>query len=200
VHGIADGNVTALTFLTTFIIGQYYSFILTRWHARFACINDATGDGTRVTYYTACWIGRHDKAVAARLMRLNNLTMHLYHLMSFGPLDEGRWGVLLHRGLVTTPEMNKLRKLRKPGTEACLWCQTIVDDMRRAGVISEWQATQLNTYIGSVRGLSAYQVSYAQTGVPFCFYHMLTMLILLLLLVRRLRWRPGFCEVDNEDL
>jgi hypothetical protein len=180
---VASLNVSVLTFLTTFMFGTYYSFVLSRWHERFNCINDCTAMCTRVTYYAACWIGPYDKPLAARLMRLTNLMMHMHHMKTFGPLDEGRWGVMMHRGLVTAPEKNSLQKLRKAGTEVCFWCQSIVEEARQAGRITGDQAYQLNAYIAHVQALSYNQPRYRETGMPFSLFHMLSMLIVLLLLV-----------------
>ena len=106
----------------------------------------------------------------------------MYHYQMDGPVGEARWAVLHRRGLVTAEEQTALTALRKAGTRICAWCQTIVDDLRLAGDLSDMQAKTLNDHLGAARGLAAKQIAYQLTEVPFPFVHALTANITLLLL------------------
>ena len=114
-------------------------------------------------------------------MRLTHLMYHMYHMLTTGPMDEPKWELLRFRGLVTTTEMEHLRPLAKAGAAICVWCNTIVEDMKKEGHLHWRQAIELNRHIGGARGLAAKQIAYTLTGVPVSFFTMLWCCSLVLL-------------------
>ena len=107
----------------------------------------------------------------------------------FGALDDDCWAVLARRGLVASEEQVELAGLRKSGTAVCAKISSIVEHWRKAGQLSEWQANKLNEYIGRARGLAAKQIAFQLTGVPFPFFHLLT--IAMIALVVSLQWNSA---------
>jgi len=195
-HQVLDASlISSVTFLTTFVIGQYYSFVLGRYNGRFENVCKSNGHVTLVSVYCNSWCGlQRNITQTCRLLRFTNLMYHLYHMQIFGTITDERWNTLRRRGLVTKAERATLSTLRKAGTRICAWCDAIVDDLRISGEISEWQASRLHEHIGGARGLAAKQIAFQLTGVPFPFLHALTVNITLLLLM--MMWNSAIRMMD----
>jgi len=167
--------ITLLRFAATFNLVFYSGQVISRFNTRFHDFCKTNGACTLVTCQAAAQL-RHDKAHAALLMRYANLMMHLYYLVLDGPLDDRKWQLMLDRGVLTPFEKDTLMKLKKKGQAVYIWANRILDHCQDEGKLTAHEAERLEVNLSTVRGLAAKQVAYQLTPVPKPYFHLMTTL------------------------
>lgn len=125
-----DPSIVALaTFLCTFNIGQYFSFVVVRWEARFDNLWQSNSLIKAVQLEALTWCRKGNEAYRPtveipRLLRLLHLMNHVVHmeLGRYNKLGEREWAVLEGRGLITKEERQILEQMRHKDQTVAAWC------------------------------------------------------------------------------
>jgi hypothetical protein len=155
-------------FVLTFFIGQTFS----KCNTRFDNVCKTNGNVTRMSAVAAATLPKKD---AIRVMRYTNSVLHIYYLLnSGGGMTDKKWDLLLDRGLLTTDEINSLKKQGSPGVVLYSWAV----DVTRSAFTNDPKANPYDAHlmaaieecIGGTRGLGAKQIAYSLTQIPFIYF------------------------------
>ena len=191
-----------LQFAATFSLVFYSGQVLNRFTQRFDTFCQTNGSLTLVTCMAAGQM-RHEKARAALLMRYANLIMHLNYLALNGPLDESKWQLMLDRGLLTPFEKEQLVPLKKRSSTVFVWAIRILHQLASEGKLTRHAAERIEMNLSNVRGLSAKQIAYQVCAIPKPYFHLMTMLTHLYLVLELLsasgRVADAWTLIDDDE-
>ena len=117
---------------------------------------------------------------ASTVMRYTNGVMHIYYLLISGPMDNARWNLLQDRGLLTSDEVDALKRHGSPGVVLHSWALDValganLGPATEGNNAKSFFLGSMEECIGGVRGLAAKQIAYSKNQVPFIYFSVVWM-------------------------
>jgi len=162
--------------LSIFTLTFLLSHVHDKWNARFENVCKTNGNLSRLTAVCTATLR---KSEAESVLRYAHSIMHIYYLMLSGPLDDEKWELLRCRGLLTAEEIEKLQLQGSPAVVLYSWTSKIINAVskRKDGqrLLHMWST--MENQLGGLRGLSAKQIAFQLTQVPYIYNNFINILL-----------------------
>lgn len=182
---------TALIFLLTFLISQSYN----RYDSIWQCTQTAYG---RVNDLNVLLPAYMDENPAARdtVIRLVNAYHQTVYMANAGVQKDDICRILKAELLITFEECDKLIKQDcSTQMRILIWATQIV---KRSG-INPYYVCQINEYIIMLRRNLAYLWSYDDQPVPFMYYHIVNVMVIVVLILQSISNGSGQPISEDES-